>query len=98
LTIKNDKKDKNPLDSISYPVKIQLLLLAPEQTRSKFIFLPDLILSLLEELIKMSFQKMAVRGLQGGLGCPFGAFFVSSPQLGAFKAGIVLPYPENKFI
>jgi hypothetical protein len=46
----------------------------------------------------MSFQKMAVRGLQGGLGCPFGAFFVSSPQLGAFKAGIVLPYPENKFI
>jgi len=75
-----------------------LLLLAPEQTRSKFIFLPNLKLSLLEDLIKMSFQKMAVRELQGGFGYPFGAFLVSSPQLGAFGAGIVLPYPENKFI
>jgi hypothetical protein len=48
--------------------------------------------------LKRVFQKDPIGRLQGAFEYSFGAFCVSSPQLGAFEVGNDLPHPENKFI
>jgi hypothetical protein len=48
--------------------------------------------------LKRVFQKDPIGRLRGDFEYSFGAFCVSSPQLGAFEVGNDLPHPENKFI